>query len=51
MKQDISYNVLALSTDQGCEFCNVLFDNFLDDNHIAHQTSTIYTQQQNGYIE
>lgn len=40
-----------LRTDNGTEFCNRVFDSFLDKCGIIHQTTVPYTPQQNGLAE
>ena len=51
MKKDTGNDVLTLQTDQGKEFLNSAFTQYLDDMTIHYETSTVYTPQQNGYIE
>lgn len=38
-------------TDNGLEFCNAEFDNFLAEAGIVHQKTNIYTPEQNGVSE
>ena len=51
VKKQIGYEFLAIRTDQGKEFVNVAFDQYLDEMNISRQLSIVYTPQQNGYIE
>ena len=51
VKKEIGQDVLAIKTDQDREFLNTNFDKYLEENNISRQLSTIYTPQQNGYIE
>jgi hypothetical protein len=51
IKCDTGNNVIKFRSDRGTEFCNKDFENFLQDAAITHDTSTVYTPQQNGYIE
>ena len=43
VKQQTRNDVLALRTDQGTEFLNNAFNQFLEDKSISRQTSTVYT--------
>ena len=51
MKRDIGTDVTKLCTDQGSKFCNKNFEEYLQENAISHELSTVYTPQQNGYSE
>ena len=51
VKKDTCNDVLTLRTDQGKEFLNFAFTQYLNDMTIHRETSTVYTPQQNGYIE
>ena len=51
VKKETGHDVLAIRTDQGKEIINDGFNKYLNDMNINHQTSTVYTPQQNGYIE
>lgn len=43
--------IKTLRTDNGGEFCSLLFEKFLTDNGIIHQKTNPYTPQQNGMSE
>lgn len=51
VKKDTGNNVLTIRTDQGKEFLNDAFNKYLEEMNISRETSTVYTPQQNGYIE
>jgi transposase InsO family protein len=51
IKRETANQVTKLWTDRGSEFCNTSFEAFLADNAIAHELSTNYTPQQNGFVE
>jgi transposase InsO family protein len=50
---ETQYNkrIKILRTDNGTEFINQKFSNFTNSNGIIHQTSCVYTPQQNGIFE
>jgi transposase InsO family protein len=43
--------IKVLRTDKGGEFCGNKFDQFCKQSGIAHQNTTPYTPQQNGFVE
>ncbi|MBW0534653.1 hypothetical protein O181_074368 [Austropuccinia psidii MF-1] len=45
------FNIRAIRTDNGAEFCNHLFNNFLKEKGITHELSIPYEHHQNGQIE
>ena len=50
-KLETGNDVLQIITDNGSEFLNHKLKSFLDQNGICHQTSAVYTPEQNGLIE
>ncbi|XP_055826987.1 uncharacterized protein LOC129895311 [Solanum dulcamara] len=46
-----STTVNTLRTDNGCEFLSIVFQNMLSTLGILHQTTCVYTPQQNGVTE
>lgn len=51
VKLETGNDVLKIVTDQGNEFVNSNLKSFLTERGILHQTSAIYTPEQNGLIE
>lgn len=50
-EKQIGEKIKALQSDNGREFCNLDFDNFLKNHGIKRGLSTPYTPQQNGVAE
>ena len=48
IKRDTDNDILTICTDQGIEFLNKIFNQYLEDMHVSRQLSTVYTPQQNG---
>ena len=51
IKNQFDKTVKVFRSDNGTEFVNKKFENFLQNNGILHQTSCAYTPQQNGVAE
>ena len=51
IKNHFDKTVKVFRSDNGTEFVNKKFENFLQSNGILHQTSCAYTPQQNGVAE
>jgi hypothetical protein len=51
IKRDTGNDIIKLHTDRGTEFYNKEFEEYLQDNAISHELSTVYNPQQNEYIE
>ena len=51
MKTQEILNVRRLRTDNGGEYSNYEFHNFMKDQGIAHETTAPYTPEQNGVAE
>ncbi|XP_015167773.1 uncharacterized protein [Solanum tuberosum] len=51
IKNLFSTSVKILRTDNGCEFFSTEFQSFMSDLGILHQSSCVYTPQQNGVVE
>ncbi|XP_016435782.2 uncharacterized protein LOC107761995 [Nicotiana tabacum] len=51
VKNIFNSNVQILRTYNGCEFSNSQFDELVKENGIIHQSSCVYTPQQNGVVE
>ncbi|MBW0547306.1 hypothetical protein O181_087021 [Austropuccinia psidii MF-1] len=45
------FNIRAIRTDNGAEFCNHFFNDFLKEKGILHELSVPYEHHQNGQIE
>lgn len=50
-KIETGNDVLKVITDNGSEYLNLNLKQFLDEKGIIHQTSAVYTPEQNGAIE
>jgi len=50
VQRDTSNIVEKFRIDNGTEYINGSFQAFLTEHAIQHDTSTVYTPQQNGYI-
>lgn len=51
VEKQLNDKIKAIRTDNGKEYCNSNFENYLIKCGIIHQTSTPYTPQQNGLAE
>ena len=51
LKKETGNEVCTLRTDQGTEYKNLIFDEFLLKNGIKHELSVVYTPEQNGSSE
>ncbi|GJT88707.1 ribonuclease H-like domain-containing protein [Tanacetum coccineum] len=51
LKNQFSKSVKIFRSDNGTEFTNKTFETFCANNGIIHQTSCVYTPQQNGMVE
>lgn len=51
VENELNYKIKILRTDNGTEYCNYNFENFLSKHGIVHQTSTPYTPEHNGMAE
>jgi transposase InsO family protein len=51
LKNQFNKDIKCFRTDNGTEFVNNQLDTFLKVNGILHQTSCVYTPQQNGVVE
>lgn len=51
VENQLNDKIKAIRTDNGKEYCNSNFENYLINCGIVHQTSTPYTPQQNGLAE
>lgn len=51
VENETENKIKVLRTDNGLEYVNKKFKQFCADNGIKHETSTIYTPQQNGIAE
>jgi transposase InsO family protein len=51
VERQYGQNILAIRSDNGSEFKNYTFNDFLSEDGIRHQYSAAYTPQQNGVVE
>lgn len=51
VENELEYKIKVVRSDNGKEYCNKDFENFLRRQGIEHQTSTPYSPQQNGLAE
>lgn len=51
VENELGKSIKIVRSDNGKEYCNKEFDNFLSRHGIEHQTSTPYSPQQNGLAE
>lgn len=51
VENELERKIKVIRSDNGTEYCNKEFENFLSKHGIEHQTSTPYTPQQNGLSE
>ena len=49
-ENELGHKIKCLRTDNGGEYVNKTFSNFLQEHGIKHQTSASYTAQQNGWL-
>lgn len=51
LKNQFNKSIKIMRTDNGTEFVNQRLKSFLENNGIIHQTTCVYTPQQNGVVE
>ena len=51
VEKQFNYLIKQLQSDNGGEYCSIIFKQFLSDNEIFHRLSCPYTSQQNGLAE
>lgn len=51
LKSQFSKNIKVFRTDNGTEFVNSKVKQFFEQNDLIHQTTCVYTPQQNGVVE
>lgn len=51
VEKEMNKSIKCLRTDNGSEYCNRVFDNFLKSEGIKHQTTAPYTPEQNSVAE
>lgn len=51
VENELDKKIKVIRTDNGKEYCNKNFEDYLNENGIKHQTTTPYSPQQNGLAE